>query len=102
MRTVILDGRGGLCPEDRRREKLAGHLNARLEEYVEEGIRSLIEGSGTVTAHFAGLDGAAVVQRLAEAGVFARAAGERVRFLMGADTTFEDLDYVQAAAAELL
>lgn len=102
MRTVILDGRHGPHADPYRRDKLAGHLHARLAEYAEDGISPSVEGPGAVSAQFDGVDGGDAVRRLAKAGVFARAEGERVRFLMGPDTSFEDLDYVQAAAAGLL
>ena len=102
MRIVILDGRAGIHPDEIRRDKLAGHLNARLAEYAEEGISSFPEGPGAVTARFAGVEGHAAVRQLEESGVYALAEGERVRFLIGPETSFEDLDYVQAAAAGLL
>ena len=102
MRRVMLDGRNGPHPDGGRRDKLAGHLHARLMEYADEGISASVDGPGTVSARFDGTDGTDAVRRLADAGVFARAEGERVRFLMGPDTAFEDLDYVQAAAAGLL
>lgn len=100
MRTVWLDGRDGVCPSPRG-EKLAGHLNARLEEYREEGISSRVSGHGAVTAVFAGRTGAEAAGELRRAGVFACPDGDGVRFVMGRETTFEELDYVQAAAATL-
>ena len=102
MRRVILDGRDGPHPDGRQRDKLAGHLHARLMEYADEGISALVDGPGAVSARFEGVDGRTAARRLSEAGVSARSEGERVRFLMGPDTSFEDLDYVQAAAAGLL
>lgn len=102
MRQVILDGRDGAQLDGRLREKLAGHLRARLAEYAEEGIAALQDGPGTVRACFPGLTGEQAARALDEQGVYAIADGEAVRFLMGPDTRFEDLDYVQAAAAGLL
>ena len=100
MRVVYLDGRGGICPPPRG-DKLAGHLNARLEEYREEGISSRVEDTGRVTAAFSGLTGEEAAGKLRCAGVYACPCGDGVRFVMGAETTFEDLDYVQSAAALL-
>ena len=102
MRYVVLDGRDGPHPDERLRNKLAGHLNARLEEYAGEGISARVEDPSVVSASFAGTDGAAAVQRLAQSGVAAEEAGERVRFIIGPTVSFEDLDYVQSAAAKLL
>lgn len=101
MRTVKLNGRDGVCPAPRR-DKLAGHLNARLAEYGEEGISSRVDSPGVVWASFPGLSGQEAADRLARAGVLACGDGEGVRFVMGGETSFEDLDYVQAAAAGLL
>ena len=102
MRQVILDGRNGLCADERLRDKLAGHLNARLAEYEEDGIRPERKGPGEVLARFDGTPGEQAVRRLAASGVIALAEGDAVRFLIGPDVSFEDLDHVQAAAAELL
>ena len=102
MRKVMLDGRNGPHPDALRRDKLTGHLNARFMEYAGEGISSFVEEPGVVSARFAGTESRAAVRRLEEAGVTAVAAGERVRFVVGPETSFEDLDYVQAAAAGLL
>ena len=102
MRKVILDGRDGPHPDERLRDKLAGHLNARLTEYAKEGISSFVEAPGVVLARFSGADGEDAVRQLALSGVATEAAGERVRFVIGPTVTFEDLDYVQSAAANLL
>lgn len=107
VRRVILDpGHGeysGPQSDESLRRRLAGHLAARLREYQGEGVQDVtLEGSGTVSARFDGLTGAQAVQALAHRQVFCREAGDRVVFAVGADTRFEDLDYVQGAVAELL
>lgn len=101
MRCVILDGRNGPQTDMTRRDKLAGHLHARLAEYEEEGIRPQLEEGG-VRAGISGLSGRQAAALLAEHGVFALAEGDCVRFLMGPGVSFEDLDYVQGVAAKLL
>lgn len=102
MGTVILDGRSGSCSAVPRRDKLAGHLKARLAEYEEDGISSRIDYPGTVCARFDGMSGDEAARRLAEQGVWVCPAGAEVRFVVGPDTSFEDLDYVQSAAAKML
>ena len=101
MRTVILDGREGRMHPCPLRDKLAGHLNARLMEYEGDGIVSRTE-DGVITARIGKLNGQAAVTALAETGVYACPYGGEVRFLIGPHTVFEELDYVQAAAAGLL
>lgn len=97
MRTVILDGRAGLQGDAALCEKLA-----RLDEYREEGIDARPDEPGTVLARFAGRTGEQIRRGLEGAGVSVLTAGDGVRFLIGPDVTFEDLDYVQSAAAGLL
>lgn len=102
MRHVILDGQTGPMEDAGLREKLTGHLLARLNEYGQEGIVARADGPGMVLVQIGKLSGEQAVRALAGQGVLARAAGERVRFLIGSGVSFEDLDYVQAAAAGLL
>lgn len=102
MRQVDLDGRNGLCADAALRDKLAGHLHARLNEYKEDGIQARLAGSGEVLARFVGMSGARVVHALARRGICALPEGDSVRFVIGPEVRFEDLDYVQSAAAELL
>ena len=102
MRQVILDGRTGPLEDASLRDKLAGHLLARLREYEQEGIAARPDGPGTVLAQLGRLSGEQAVRALGQAGVQALAAGDRVRFLVGPGVSFEDLDYVQAVAAGLL
>lgn len=101
MREVYLDGRRGPLEDEALKRRLAGHLRARLAEYAEEGIRARLEG-GDVLAAFPGFSGAEAADFLAERGVFALPDGEEVRFRPGPGVSFEALDYVQAAAAEML
>lgn len=101
MRRVILDGRNGPQADLRLRDKQTGHLHARLAEYEEEGICARL-AEGAVQAGFPGLTGEQAACRLAEQGVFALAEEGGVRFLIGPEVSFEDLDYVQSAAAKLL
>lgn len=102
MRKVMLDGRAGIRSDASAREKLAAHLLARLDEYREEGLIACPDGPGTILARFPEQSGEQVRQSLARSGVAVLTAGEGIRFLIGPDVTFEDLDYVQSAAAELL
>jgi hypothetical protein len=102
MRQVILDGRDGACENQLLRDKLAGHLHARLAEYAEDGISPTLLGSGEVLAQFDGLTGSQATERLARLGVYALAEDASVLFRIGSRVTFEDLDYVQSAAAQLL
>jgi hypothetical protein len=102
MRQVRLDGRDGPCENEVLRDKLAGHLNARLLEYEEDGIHPALSGPGEVLAQFDGQTGGQAAERLAALGVYALTEGDMVRFCIGPNVTFEDLDYVQAAAAQLL
>lgn len=102
MRTVILDGRAGLQTDAGLRDKLAAHLLARLDEYREEGLAARPDGPGTILARFPEQSGEQIRRGLARSGVAVLTAGEGVRFLIGPDVTFEALDYVQSAAAELL
>ena len=84
------------------REQMTRHLLARLNEYEPEGMTARPDGPGTVLAQIGQMSGEQAVRALADQGVQALAAGERVRFLIGSEVCFEDLDYVQAAAAALL
>lgn len=102
MRQVILDGRDGPCGNEMLRDRLAGHLHARLAEYAEDGIHPAQLGPGEILARFDGLTGRQAAERLARLGVYALVEGNSVRFRVGPCVTFEDLDYVQAAAAGLL
>lgn len=107
MRTVILDrahpGYGGPQRDERLRRRLAGHLAARLREYEEEGIGPVFANDdGLVTAVIGGRSGSEAADALRARNVFCESDGEQVVFAIGAHTCFEELDYVQAAAAELL
>lgn len=105
-RTVCLDSG---CPDwaaqpnARLLRRLTGHLAARLEEYSQEGITQVeILADGLVSAHIAGLEAPAAREALAGQRVYCQAQGRAVLFHIGAGVSFEDLDYVQAAAANLL
>lgn len=102
MRQVILDGRNGSCADPRLRDKLTGHLNARLAEYEEDGLFPIPTGPGELHARFDGLSGLQAARQMEQRGVYVRAEGDYVCFLVGPDVTFEDLDYVQSVAAGLL
>ena len=102
MRQMSLDGRDGLCADGILRDKLAGHLCARLNEYEEDGIQARMAGPGEVLARFDGMTGEQAVCALTRQGIFALAVGDAVRFVIGPEVCFEDLDYVQSAAAQLL
>ena len=107
MRTVILDpnhpGWMGVQCEERLRRRLAGHLAARLREYNGFGIEDVtVDGDGLVTARIGFRSGEETARLLAERGVFCRWEGEKVLFAVGSHTCFEELDWVQAAASELL
>ncbi len=83
--------------------RLTGHLAARLREYTEEGIAPVdILQDGLVTARITGVDADRAVQALARRRVFCQNQDGVLLFSIGADTSFEDLDYVQAVVAELL
>lgn len=107
----------------RKREKaLGGHLWARLSEYEGEGLRvpgPPAEGRvGVVSVDFTGRDNGEMAARLeAEWGIETRCGlhcapwGHQtlgtypqgmVRFSVGPDTTFEDIDYVQGAVGRLV
>lgn len=96
-----MDGRNGPQSDLRLRAKLTEHLYVRLAEYEEEGVRAARE-EGAVLARLPGMDGAQAARCLEERGIFARTEGENVRFLIGPEVSFEDLDYVQGVAAKLL
>lgn len=102
MRQVELDGRNGPCTDAALRDKLAGHLWARLKEYEEDGIQARLAGPGEVLARVDGMGGEQAVQALARQGVRALTQGDAVRFVIGPAVRFEDLDYVQSVVAELL
>lgn len=83
--------------------RLTGHLAARLREYTEEGIAPVdIPQEGVVAARITGVDADRAVQALARRRVFCQNQDGVLLFSIGADTSFEDLDYVQAVVAELL
>ncbi|HIT32409.1 MAG TPA: hypothetical protein IAC25_06235 [Candidatus Enterenecus stercoripullorum] len=83
--------------------RLTGHLAARLREYTEEGIAPVdILRDGLVSAQIAGVDPHQAVSALARQRVFCQSREGALLFSIGADTSFEDLDYVQAVAAQLL
>ena len=83
--------------------RLTGHLAARLREYTEEGVAPVdIPQEGVVAARIAGVDASQAVQSLARRRVFCQNQDGALVFSIGADTSFEDLDYVQAVVAELL
>ena len=102
MRQVVLNGTTAPLEDAALREQMTRHLLARLNEYEPEGMTARPDGPGTVLAQIGQMYGEQAVRALADQGVQALAAGERVRFLIGSEVCFEDLDYVQAAAAALL
>ena len=107
MRIVILDrnhpDHGGVQHDEILRRRQAGHLAARLREYNGFGIEDVrIDGDGVVSARIGACSGQEVARLLAERKVFCEWSEERVVFAVGAHTCFEELDYVQAAASELL
>lgn len=111
MRSVDLTRAVPACgPEEARRvQKLTGHLWARLMELEEDGLRVLSpagpkEGAGVVLVQVPGGDGGGAVRRLRERyGVACTVYGQgTVRFALGPDTSFEELDYVQDAVYRLL
>ncbi len=83
--------------------RLTGHLAARLREYTEEGITPVdILRDGLVSARIDGVDPDQAASALARRRVFCQSRQGSLFFSIGADTSFEDLDYVQAVVAELL
>lgn len=107
MRTVILDRNHpdwmGILTDERLCRRLAGHLAARLREYNGFGIEDVTEGGdGVVAARIGARSGEETARLLAERGVFCQWEGDRVVFSVGSHTCFEELDWVQAAASELL
>jgi len=107
MRTVILDPAhpdwSGPQPDERLRRRLTGHLAARLREYAGFGIEGVTaDESGVVSARIGSRSGEETARLLAERGVFCRGCGECVEFFVDCHTCFEELDWVQAAASELL
>ena len=107
MRTVILDrdhpGYEGPQLDERLRRRQAGHLAARLREYNGFGIENVtVSDDGVVTARIGTHNGQVAACLLAERNVFCEWVGETVVFAIGAHTCFEELDWVQAAASELL
>lgn len=107
MRTVYLNPAGADYPgphaPGERRRRLAGHLNARLGEYLGEGVEQVaVEEGDVVCARLSGYTGAQGAQALAHHQVYCQGDGAWVRFVLSAATTFEDLDYVQGAVAQLL
>ena len=106
-----------------REERLTGHLIARLCEYEEDGLRVLgtkdeKKHVGVVVVDFLGKDNAACAYRLEQdfgiqtrCGLHCAPLAHKtlgtypqgtVRFSVGPFTSFEDIDYVQGAVAELL
>lgn len=106
MRTVILDrkhpGHGGVQPDETLRRRLAGHLAARLREYNGFGIEEVTVEDSVVTARIGTHSGEQTAALLAQRNVFCEWEGPSAVFAVGAHTCFEELDYVQAAASELL
>jgi len=106
MRVVILDrnhsGYGGVQPNETLRRRQAGHLAARLREYNGFGIEQVTVDDDVVTAQIGTHSGEQAAALLARRNVFCEWAGASVIFAVGAHTCFEELDYVQAAASELL
>lgn len=107
----------------RRERRLTGHLIARLREYEEDGLRVLGPGDaarqvGVVSVDFRGKDNAACAYRLerefgiqSRCGLHCAPLAHRtlgtypqgaVRFSVGPFTPFEDIDYLQAAVAQVL
>lgn len=106
-RTVILDpghpSWGGPQPDPTLRHRLAGHLAARLREYNQEGISSVeTPEDGVVAAQVAGPELQNALAQLARRRVYCAVQNGALHFTIGAGTSFEDLDYVQSAVAELL
>ena len=106
-RTVVLSPShpdwAGPPPDPALRRRLTGHLAARLREYTQEGIAPVdILQDGVVSARIAGVESDQALPRLARRRVYAQARDGAFLFTIGADVTFEDLDYVQAVVAELL
>ena len=106
MRTVILDrnhpGHAGVQPNEALRRRQAGHLAARLREYNGFGIEQVTVEDDVVTACIGTHSGEQAAARLAQRNVFCEWEGASAVFAVGAHTCFEELDYVQAAASELL
>ena len=107
----------------RREQKLTGHLIARLREMEPDGLRVLgpldpEEQVGVVSVDFPGLDNAEAAFRLerefhiqCRCGLHCAPLAHKtlgtypqgtVRFSVGPFASFEDIDYVQGAVAELL
>lgn len=101
MRQVRLDGTRPM-EAGPLRDKLTGHLLARLREYGEEGITARLLSPGRVSLSVAGHSPAAVLSALEERGVYGRMGEEGAELIPGEGVSFEDLDYVQGAAAALL
>jgi len=107
MRTVILDrnhpGHLGPQMDEKLCRRQAGHLAARLREYNGFGIENVtVSDDGLVTARIGAHTGEAAAGLLAERNVFCEWTGDTVVFAIGGHTCFEELDWVQAAASELL
>ena len=102
MRRVYLDGRFGPHPDAGLAARLALHLLERLREYEEDGIHPAGAGAGEVCFRVDGMPARLARQRLEQMGVYSQTGPEGVRLLIGPGLSFEDIDYVQSAAAALL
>ncbi len=105
MRQINLTGLP-LVPSDVNQvEKLTGHLNARMEELIEDGLtvsHRIQNGVGLVSISFPNMEGARAQQRLSDYGVAATEESNQVIFRVTGLVSHEDLDYVQGAVMEIL
>jgi len=85
-----------------------GHLNARMEELLPDGLSVAhgldpAQGTGWVHIHFPRLESREATRRLREEyGIHSLPGqGDVVAFLVTGRASFEDMDYVQGAVVEL-
>ena len=86
-------------------EKLTGHLNARMEELMEDGLtvsHELQNGVGKIRIGFPHQESRKALRRLADFGIAAAEADHQVLFTVTDRISHEDLDYVQGAVMEIL
>ena len=105
MRQVNLTGLPPVPAHVHQVEKLTGHLNARMEELIEDGLtvsHTLQNSVGRVMIRFPNEESGRARKRLADYGIASTVEENQVIFTVTALVSHEDLDYVQGAVMEIL
>lgn len=86
-------------------EKLTGHLHARMEELIEDGLTvscQVHKDAGRILISFPNQDSRKALRQLAAYGILAAEEENQILFIVTERVSHEDMDYVQGAVMEML